>query len=107
MTKLEVHPATDVSLSKHASTPSGPVNIHRYRIGAEDRVSGNPCFTVALTDDSVNVVSGLNFEHCARCKTAQIDATLDFGPNNVAVDRVAKIRMRFEERQTIRFGSHL
>lgn len=62
-----------------------------YRIGAEDRVPGNPSLAFPLTDDSINMAPSLNFEHCTGRKTAKIDTTFYFGLNNIAVDRIAAI----------------
>ena len=66
MPELEVHAAANEALANHAATPSGTVNVDQHRIWAEDRMSRDPGLPVLFAYDSVNVIPGLDLEHCTR-----------------------------------------
>jgi hypothetical protein len=106
MTKFEVQPAADETLFDHAAAPSRAVDLDQHRIRTIDGMAGNPSLPIALAHDRVHAIPRLDFEHGARWEVPEMDATFYFRLNQIPVDLVAQIRVRFKKSRNFYGSSH-
>jgi len=73
------------------------MNRDQGRLGTKHRMAGNQGSAASFIADGVSAVFGLHLEDRAGQDIPKVDSTLDFGPYDVAIYRIAEVRARFKQ----------
>ena len=94
--KLQVHTAPDIPRLEHGSAPSAAFERDQDRFGAILRVAGDQGLAFSLRDDGIATVLGEDKERGFRRKIFEGHTAFDLRLNDMAIDRIAQIRVRPE-----------
>ena len=91
--KFEVHAASDEAEFEHGASPGGPGDGDQDGLRAIERVAGDVGVVIAQHDGGVGVVLGIDLQDSPGREAFEKDAAFNLRLDNIAVHRIAQIRV--------------
>ena len=93
MVKFKMHAAADEAEFEHGASPGGSGDGDQDGLGAIERVAGDVGVVIAEHDGGVGVVLGIDLQDGPGRQAFEKDPAFDFRLDNIAVHRIAQIRV--------------